>query len=197
MSSHHFHHLMHTAHQLHKAIDVEMKGNLGEELADIIQTHAAIGAGGGLIPVPVVDLVVIVGNTWTMYVRINKAIGVPFADNLMKSIATGIAANIVSIIPGILLAKIGGAVAKLFPGVGTAGGMLIDASVNYAIMIVMGIVYLKALTYVFESKQPLTEQNLRTASKEAASDKGFVRDTYDEAKKSYKPKPDGDASNPS
>jgi uncharacterized protein (DUF697 family) len=112
---------------------------------------------------------------------------------LMKSIATGIAANIVSIIPGILLAKIGGAVAKLFPGVGTAGGMLIDASVNYAIMVVMGIVYLKALTYVFERKGPLTEQSLRTASKEATSDKGFIRETFDEAKKSYKPRPDGDA----
>jgi uncharacterized protein (DUF697 family) len=197
LSSHHAHHLMHAARELHEAIDHEMRGKLGEELTEIIQMHAAIGAGGGLIPVPVVDIAVIIANTWTMYVRINKAAGLPFSENFAKSIATGIASNIVSIIPGIVLAKIGGALAKLFPGIGTVGGMAIDASVNYALMLVMGIIYLKALTLLIKGKKPVSEQSLRAAAKEATKDKQFVKDSFNEAKSSYKPgdeKPKGDAS---
>jgi len=188
MEPQHLTHLGHTVHKLLEAIDTEMKSNLGDEVTTIIQTHAAICAGGGLIPVPVIDVVVIITNTWTMYVRINKAIDIPFGKNIMKSIATGIATNLISIIPGIALAKVAGALAKMIPGIGSIGGMAIDASVNYALTLVMGIIYLKALTMLYESNEPITEESIRQAAKEAAKDKDFIRESFNEAKQQYKPK---------
>ena len=44
----------HTAHLLH-AIDKEMEQDLGRNITNIIQEHAVLCVGAGLIPVPFLD----------------------------------------------------------------------------------------------------------------------------------------------
>ncbi len=186
-------HLLHMAHKLHHAVDHEMKGQLGENVAKTIKQHAITAAGFGLVPVPIVGLIGLVGNTWTMYVRINQEVGLPFGSNLMKSIATAIGTNVISIMPGMLIGKIAAQAAKSLPIFGSAAGMVIDAATNYALVLVMGIIYVVALTKLFARGQDVTEENLKAAAKETSKDKGFIKQVFKAAKEEYKnspPKPD-------
>lgn len=162
------------------------KEMLGTKVTTILRTHAIVGAGTGLIPIPGVDIAAMIANTWTMYVRINEVIGISFSENALKSIATGIGTNLITIIPGLAIAKLGGFISKFIPGVGTAVGMAVDASVNYAIVYVMGVVYLKAITAILKNKTPLTEESLHDATKTTLQDKEFVRNVYSTAKEQHK-----------
>lgn len=188
------HHLAHLAEKLHHAIDHEMRGNLGEEIASIIKQHAVASAAVGLVPVPVVGVVGLVGNIWTMYVRINQQVGLPFGKNIMKSIATGIGTNVASIMPAMLIGKVSAQVAKAIPGLGWLGGMAIDSATNYAITLVMGIIYVVALTKLFARGEPITEESLKRAAKEAAADKAFVKEAFKSAKNEYKDPPPNEPS---
>lgn len=185
--------LLHYAEKLHHAIDHEMKGNLGDEITSIIKQHGVIAAGSGMIPVPVLSVLALVGNTWTMYVRINKEVGIPFEQNVMKSIATGVATNVAAVMPGMLIGKLAAQIAKAFPGPGTVAGIAINSATNYALTLVMGTIYVVALTKLFSRGEPITEENLKRATKETATDKSFVKDTFAAAKSQYKA-PTSDAS---
>ena len=69
------------------------------ELSNIIKQHALAATATAFIPVPGVDVAAIVANVWTMYVRINQEVGVSFSENVLKSIASGVIANVSSVIP--------------------------------------------------------------------------------------------------
>ncbi len=177
--------VLHYAMQLAEAVDKNMKESLGPELAGIIKQHAILGAGAGLIPIPYVDIAAITANVWTMYVGINKAIGMPFGENIAKSIAGAIATNVLSFLPGLVFTKIGDGLLKA-TGFGTAAGMILDAATDYAVVLVMGIIYFKALTILLSKKEPLTNENLHKAVEEAGQDKHFIKDTFHNSKKQYK-----------
>lgn len=166
---------------------VETSGKeLGPELTKILRTHAFLGVGSGLIPLPGVDIAALIANTWTMYVRINEVIGVKFSENFLKSLATGIGTNLISIIPGLVFTRVGASIIKFVPGMGTAAGMAIGASVSYATVYVMGVIYLKSITLILKNKEPLTEESLRCATDEALEDKELVRGAYKAAKDEHK-----------
>jgi uncharacterized protein (DUF697 family) len=183
------HELMHYAKELHHAIDHEMKTNLGNEVTHIIKQHAVTAGAIGFAPIPVIALVGLAGNVWAMYARINQELGIPFGKKLMKSIGIGVLTNVAAIMPGMLLGKIAAQVAKSVPGLGTVGGIAIDAATNYAITLVMGTIYVVALTKLFTRGEPITEDNLRHAMKEASADKDFVKEAFTAAKSDYKPEP--------
>lgn len=88
--------LTQAAFELVKAINQVTDENLPGKLAGIVKVHAGIGVGCIFIPVPGADLFAAFGNTWTMYVRINRELDLPFTKNLVKSIATGILSNLAS-----------------------------------------------------------------------------------------------------
>jgi uncharacterized protein (DUF697 family) len=157
-------------------------GPKAHELTQVIKQHALLAVGAGLIPVPGADLAAMVANTWTMYVRINKVVGVSFSDNALKSIASGVLANLAAVIPGIAIAEVAGALLKLIPGIGTAGGIAITVGSSVALTYVMGKVYLKSLEVLINSGKPLTEENIKQAAEQTSRDKAFVRNAYAEGK---------------
>ncbi|MBK1986785.1 hypothetical protein A0J48_004375 [Sphaerospermopsis aphanizomenoides BCCUSP55] len=152
------------------------------ELSNVIKQHALLGTAAGIIPVPGADIAALVANTWTMYVRINNVVGVSFGDNVLKSIASGIIANLASLIPGIALAIGTGSLLKFIPGIGTAGGIVVAAAANVAVMYVAGNVYLKSLEILIHSDKPLTEENIKMAAEQISKDKDFVEKAYAEGK---------------
>ena len=60
--------------------------------------------------------------------------------NFLKSIASGVIANVVSIVPGLAIAVGAGSIFKLFPGIGTGGGIVIGIMANVALMYVAGMI---------------------------------------------------------
>jgi len=158
-------------------------GPKAHELSNVIKQHALAGTAIGFIPVPGADVAAMVANTWTMYVRINKIVGVSFGENALKSIASGIIANLASVIPGVMVAIGAGSLLKIFPGIGTAGGIAVAAVANVVVMYVAGKVYLKSLEMLIRSRRPLTEENIKQAAAETSKDKAFVKSAYAEGRK--------------
>ena len=65
-----------------------------KEIINVINKHSLIAAAAGWVPIPFVDIALVVGNVWTMYATINKVIGLSFSDNMLKSIGSGVVANL-------------------------------------------------------------------------------------------------------
>jgi uncharacterized protein (DUF697 family) len=176
------HNLVHTVTHAYKELDLFGNGPKAKELSDVIKQHALAATGIAFIPVPGADIAALVANTWTMYVRMNGVVGVSFGDNALKSIASGILANLVSAVPAVALAALAGSALKFLPGWGTAGGIAVGAAANMAMLYVAGKVYLKSLEVLLHSGQPLTEENLKNAASDVTKDKAFVKAAYAEGK---------------
>ncbi len=186
MSTDHTRHVLHTAAELCKAMNETVDEHMPEKLAGIVKTHSAIAVGTALVPVPILDVAAAVTNIWTMYVRINKEVNIPFAENAMRSIALGVVTNLgVALAGGLIL----GTVAKLFPGLGTFGGAVVMGSTVYAVTLASSVIYMKALTKLVASKVntncEMTEKDLKAAIKETMKNKGLIKTMMDDAKAGY------------
>ena len=157
-------------------------GAKAHELSNLIKQHSIAGFASGFIPVPGLDIAALIVNSWTMYVRINNVVGVSFSDNVLKSIASGVFANLVSVIPSIAVVLGVETLLKFIPGIGTVGGMALGAAGNIAVMYVAGQVYLKSLEVLIHSDKPLTEGNIKKATEQVSKDKDFVKKAYAEGK---------------
>ena len=185
MSSHNSH-VFHAAGELCKAMNETVDEHMPEKLAGIVKTHSAIAVGTALVPIPIADVAAAVTNIWTMYVRINKEVNIPFAENALKSIALGVVTNLGSgLVAGVVL----GTVAKIFPGLGTVGGAVVMGSTVYAVTLASSVIYMKALTKLLASKVKdnceMTEKDLKAAVKETLKDKDLIKTVMDEAKAGY------------
>src|SRR5437667_7998206 len=97
------HQVIHAVEHLYKDVELFGDGPKAKELTEIIKQHALAATGIAFIPVPGLDVAAVVANVWTMYARINDAVGVSFRENALKSIASGICANLLSAIPAAVL----------------------------------------------------------------------------------------------
>jgi uncharacterized protein (DUF697 family) len=153
----------------------------GEELSEIIRQHAIAGVASGFIPVPGMDVAAAVGVVWTMYIRINHVLGIHFSKNIIKSITSIIGTNLITYLPGVFVGKAVASFAKLIPGLGTMGGVAIDATINLGLLYAMGVIYAKSLTTIYkaEGQIVITEQKLREAIKQTMADKTFIKQIYE------------------
>ncbi|MGN1173328.1 MAG: hypothetical protein ACI4SO_06030, partial [Muribaculaceae bacterium] len=140
--------LARTAIKLVMLMDKGADELLPKQIVDVVKLHSKLAVGSAWIPVPGVDVAAGAANIWGMYVRINNKLGIPFGENVMKSIGSGVATNLVS-----YLAMSGVASAiKLIPGLGTLSGAILMSASLYAITLTAGWVYLNALCTVAEKK---------------------------------------------
>ena len=185
MSSH-TNHVLHAAGELCKAMNETVDEHMPEKLAGIVKTHSAIAVGTALVPIPIADVAAAVTNIWTMYVRINKEVNIPFAENALRSIALGVVTNIgAGLVAGVVL----GTVAKFIPGLGTLGGTIVMGSTVYAVTLASSVIYMKALTKLLAAKMKnnceMTEKDLDAAVKETMKDKDLIKTVMAEAKAGY------------
>lgn len=152
------------------------------ELNDIVTQHALAATGIGLIPVPGADVAALAANTWIMYARMNEVIGISFSNNFLKSVASGVIANVVSFMPGPALAVGAQVVLKLFPGVGTGTGMMIGAMGIIVVMYIASTVYLNVLKRISKTAKEATEENIRAMAEQVPKDRDILDSAYREGK---------------
>jgi uncharacterized protein (DUF697 family) len=179
--------LTQVALELVKAINKATDENLPGKLAGIVKLHAGIGVGCVFIPVPGADLFAAFGNTWTMYVRINRELELPFTKNLVKSLATGIVSNLAS--NAAVLAVFGlGSALKIIPGAGTIASYAVMSATVYGATVAAGYIYMKALAALLKNKGAgqVNEEDLKAAVAKVMEDKATVQSIFKTAKESYK-----------
>lgn len=174
--------LLKMAIKLVKVLDKAADETLPQQIVDVVKLHSKLAVGSAWIPVPGVDVVAGAASIWGMYARINSKIDLPFGENAMKSIASGVATNLAS-----YLAMTGVASAlKFIPGIGTVGGAAIMSVGLYALTLTSGYVYLKALCALAENNTDLSIGNIEDAVNSIMGTKSDVKDFMDAAKKTYK-----------
>ena len=176
--------LLDNAKRLVKLLDMIADNTLPQQIVDIVKTHAKLAVGSAWIPVPGVDIAASAASIWGMYVRINNKINLPFGENVMKSIGSGVATNLASF----AAVSAAGSLIKLIPGIGTIGGAVLMSAAMYAATLASGWIYLTALTKLAERKRGgnYSESDLKNSVNEVLKDKSTIKDFIDSAKKSYK-----------
>lgn len=120
---------------------------------------------------------------WGMYLRINKKIDVPFGENIIKTIGSGVATNLAGYIA---VSGVASAL-KCVPFIGTIGGAVIMSAAQYALTLASGYVYLKALSFAAgrSSDGSITGDALSSAVNEVLQETGFLKSFIEQAKKDY------------
>jgi uncharacterized protein (DUF697 family) len=174
--------LLKSSIKLVKLLDKVADETLPQQIVDVVKLHSKLAVGSAWIPVPGADVVAGAASIWGMYARINGKIGLPFGENVMKSIASGVATNLAG-----YLAMAGVASAlKFIPGLGTIGGAVLMSAGMYALTLTSGYIYLKALCALAEKKQDINIGNISDAVKDVMNNKSEVKEFMNDAKKNYK-----------
>ena len=155
-----------------------------DDIEDLIIKHAIAAAGiafvGCFIPglAQIVTALTSAGTIWHMYYDICQKMNVKISENLLKSLAAAVLANIVTQLGGvIILALIG----EFLPGAGAIAG----AAVLYAVTYLAGFLFLKILVDIFKTgKSPseLSKQDFASVAKDAAESTD-CRTIFEEARK--------------
>ncbi len=110
---------------------------LHQRAEQLIKDYAFGSSLTGLIPVPLLDTVGLIGVQRLMLMRLSKLYGVPFSKNLAKAwistLMTGLAPKAATPLVGSLL--------KLIPGVGTLAGGTTTAALGGASTYAIGKVF--------------------------------------------------------
>jgi uncharacterized protein (DUF697 family) len=177
-------HLLHAAVKLvqvaHKGLDQAMPA----KLAGIVKTHAAMGVAAAWIPIPGADFAAGAAAIWGMYYRINEYLKLPFSENVVKSVASGVGTNLAAYCAALAV----GDALKWFPGLGSLAGALVMSAAAYALTLASGYVYMQALTLLLQEKKAddITESDWGSAVNQVMSDRESVRSIINEARTSYR-----------
>lgn len=168
---------------LFKLIDKGADLMLPKKIVEVVKSHSILAVGSAWVPVPGADVVAGATVIWTMYARINSKIGLSFGENAMKSIASGVATNLVGYVA---MSGVASAL-KIIPGIGTLGGAILLSASLYALTLTSGYVYLRALKYLAETKgSTFNVDDIGKAVKKILLDKKAISDFFKESKNSYK-----------
>ena len=154
---------------------------------------AIAGVGSGWLPGAgaLVASAAWVAAIWTMYIKINKDLGITLSENVLKSLASAFLTNIIASAGALILGMAAAFVLSFIPGLGTAGAVAIDGLLGYVTVFASGILYIKLLTKVMKAKGTFTisENEVKSLADEISKDsdiKGIIR----EAKASFKSEKD-------
>ena len=182
MSIHHI--ILHAAKEVVESVNRGAEEKLPHKIVDIIKLHSALAVGSSFIPIPGADLAAAAANIWTMYIRINEELGISFKENILKSIATGVATNLgASFVVGL----VAGSILKFIPGLGSIGGAVVIGTTIYAVTVASGVIYCLAVSAAAKAEQgAISESKLREEIDQILSDKSFVTQIVEEGKNLYR-----------
>lgn len=104
---------------------VELTDERRDELATQLVDRFSLWAGaGGLVPIPVVDVAVVGGVQLQMLRKLSEIYGVPFSENMGKSVLASLAGALIPASTATTTAMGVGSLMKGLPGVGTLIGAL-------------------------------------------------------------------------
>lgn len=175
--------LIHVSVELVKLLDKTADATLPTQIVDVVKLHSKLAVGSAWIPVPGADVAAGSANIWSMYARINNKVDIPVKENILKSIGAGVATNLTSYIA---MSGVASAM-KFIPGIGSIGGALILSASLYAVTLVSGWVYLKALCIMAQRNGAFINVNdFKEAIDQVLSDKSLIKRLITAAKKEYK-----------
>lgn len=175
--------LLKAAIKLVKLLDLAADDLLPEKIVKIVKLHSKLAVGSSFIPIPGVDLAAGATSIWSMYVRINRAIGLPFGENVMKSIGSGVATNLAgyAVVSGVASGL------KFIPVVGSLTGGIILAASSYAVTLTSGYIYLKALSALAGKHDGISADEIESSVHDfLQNNKEEINSFIKEAKENYK-----------
>ena len=179
------------AEAITKELNNSLDKNLPLNLVETIKAHsfgaAAAAVASGWFPgVGGAAMVATsAGFIWTMYAKIGNEIGFKFSEHIIKSLATGIASNLIALGAGGAIAT---SVISFIPIGGWIAASLIAGSTAYSLTIIAGYIYLKILTNIFESQinpNSLSQEDLKDMADNIIK-KENIKDMMEKAKTDYK-----------
>ena len=182
--------LFDTAKELVIKVDKIVDDKLPNELVEIIKFHSKGAAGAGIASgwIPGAGGLALAGVTagfvWSMYGRINKLLGIPFSENLVKSLASGVATNLASYVVASVVVS---TCLSFIPGIGSLGATAIVGATSYALTLASGYVYMKVLIGLakLEGLDNINEDILKREA-EYVIQNSDIDQILKEAKKGYK-----------
>lgn len=186
--------LAHSFKELDRAMQGSLDGTKLESIKDTISSYAiaaaVASAVAGVAPgiAGVAAALTQAGFVWATYVKINKTLDISMSKNTAKFLGSAIVTNLVTTGGAILLSLIGSSILSLFPVLGQAAAMAINASLGYVIVYVSAIIYLKLITRLMQPDGTL-KVNESDDTKHIISDiikSSNIRDMIKEGKTAYK-----------
>lgn len=175
--------LIKTSIKLVQLMDKAADETLPTEIANVVKLHSKLAVGSAWIPIPGADMAAGAANIWGMYARVNSKLGLPFGENVMKSIGSGVATNLASYLA---LSGVASAL-KFIPGIGSVGGAMLMSASLYGVTLASGWVYLQALCTLAERKgSTFNVSDISSAVNSILRDKSTIQDFINAAKKAYK-----------
>lgn len=155
-----------------------------EEIVSVVKLHAKLATASALIPIPGVDLIASATSIWSMYVRLNNKLEIPFKDNAMKTIVSGISTNLLGYVVSLGV----GSGLKLIPGIGTIMGTTLMLAGLYATTLASGWIYIKVLTILAQKNNGMIsldgfQEEIKVFMK---NNKGEIKEFISVATKFYK-----------
>lgn len=183
--------ILDTVLSLVKEIDGTIDKGLPQRLAQIVKIHAKgsaissfvcgwIPGIGGLTSVIITSAFV-----WSMYVRINTEVKLPTKQHLLKSILSGLGANIVIAITASIIST----ALSFIPVFGSLASSVIQAIIGYTLVLASGLLYLKIMTNIFKAaKDPssMSVAHIKDLAKAVTNHKD-IQPFINDAKTRYSP----------
>ena len=125
-------------------VEWERKAN---EIDSLIIKHSCVGGAAGLIPVPLVDSGIMLGNQMLMYRNINSVMGISLSKDTMRVLGKFMISQVAGMLSVFGFALLGKGVASLLKCtfIASIAGCAIDCATNAGITYVLGVVYAKVL----------------------------------------------------
>lgn len=125
------------------AIDAVGAEIFPEKICKLVRKHAIIAGVAAAVPVPGAAEAATIGNIWMLYKHINDELGIQLSKNKLKTIASGVAANLGA---SVLLMAGAAELLKFIPGFGSVSGGVIDCALAAAVTYTSAYIYLKCIT---------------------------------------------------
>lgn len=95
-----------------------------EQASQLVDRYSLWAGAAGLVPIPIVDVAVVGGVQLQMLRKLSEIYGVPFSENMGKSVIASLAGALIPASTATTTAMGIGSLMKGLPGIGTAIGAL-------------------------------------------------------------------------
>lgn len=163
--------LLKLAKELVDVLDRGAEVLLPKQIVNVVKLHSKIAVGAAWLPTGF-DVAAGGVNIWSMYIRINNKLGIEVKKNIIKTVSSGVVANLSSY--AVMLAASEGIKAT---GVGYIPAAIMETAVMYALIITSGWVYLKALLWLAKKNNgSIDSGKLSDAVTEVLKDSKVIKD---------------------
>jgi uncharacterized protein (DUF697 family) len=114
-----------------------------EQASQLVDRFSLWSGAAGLIPIPIVDVAVVGGVQIQMLRKLSEIYGVPFSDNMGKSVLASLAGSLIPASTATTTAMGVGSLMKGLPGVGTVIGALTMPAFSAGATYIIGKVFIQ------------------------------------------------------